>query len=166
MKKRLEELKAQYAKNLADLNSLLEQRTNRNSYISANESHEQFDTSLEFLISFLRNNNKSIESSIKDLETLIAENVHSENIQVGSTFDFILDNGYANTATLVNESISANGKNLVSIHSELGKSVIGKKANDRFSYNCPAGLFSGTINKVYTLENPTIEPTGHSKIKK
>lgn len=165
MKQRLEELRLQYAKNLADLDSLLEQRTHRNSYVSDSESHEQFDTNLEFLISFLRNNNRSIEKSIKDLENLIAKNVNSSIIEVGSTFAYNFDNGFSGKATLVNESNSANGTNIISTQSELGKAVIGKKENERFAYNCPNGIIEGTIVKVYTATNE-IEPTGHVKVKK
>ena len=91
----------------------------------------------------------------------------SDEIVFGSTFRFRLKNGLEKTKTLVEKkSERFPSMDIISINSPMGAAVLGKKVGEEFSYECPAGLTTGTILEIFNTELSMQEEQKEGKTRK
>lgn len=134
-------------------NGLLEHLTENN--VTINCSLDGFGEIADYAslaeLESVRSRKREIEDLLRMAE--IIPEIDSEEIQIGSTFEVDFEGEEKETFILV-ETLSAldSLKHYVSIDSPLGKSVIGKKQGDKFSYSVGKITIGGFISKVFTRE--------------
>lgn len=99
-----------------------------------------------------------VANRIRDLERLletciVIEEVASDTIQIGSEFTATTNffgEDETETYVLAENCEKVDGKNIISLASPFGDSVLGKKENENFSYKVKENVFNGVINKIHT----------------
>lgn len=100
-------------------------------------------------------------NKIHELEFLLAtctiiDEVSSDCIEIGSEFTATVDFfGEEETGTymLAENCERVEGKNIISLASPFGQSVLGKKENENFSYPVGKNIFNGVVNKIHTKDS-------------
>lgn len=113
-------------------------------------SREFDDNDLERNIGLLKKELKAVEEVIKLCQSGIEIPTDTESIQIGSTFNVSLTNGFNDTLTLTSKTAPGEllNKSFVSINSPIGKAVLGKKQGEEFSFIAPSGPMSGVVNEI------------------
>jgi len=146
-------LKESLDKLIATYNNLKESK--KNDVINGNYTTEGFtdipDYELTYQINDIVNKIHELENLLKTC-TIIAE-VDSDSIEIGSEFTAtvnFLSGKETGTYILAENCEKVDGKNVISLASPIGQSVLGKKENDNFSYKVSNNIFNGVINKIHT----------------
>lgn len=163
LEKRRETINKKIKELQEELESLRAQRTNIVHYNGGTEFSDTRDMELDRQLYFTELTLRELQNVLANMVTEVIDN---DTVQIGSTFNFTLNDLMTKDVTLVKELSSVDRAGFITLNSPMGAAVIGKKEGEAFSYivNDPRTKitteYNGVINQIYKKD------IGTSKIKK